>query len=213
MIAVNLIPEAIQSEQARRGRLRAWAVASVCAAALACIPLVTLWLDSARVESMTQQSELARAELSQLRASLRRLTAEVQDVTLHLDRARALRSKRAWSSLLALIGDALPQECWLASIATDPISPPVGSRLIEQAPPRATPAPRMESEVEEHAVVLIEGPRAIRLSGHATDASAPLAFVTRLKETGLFRTVNLEGLRSEQSLDRSTFSFDVLCGW
>jgi Tfp pilus assembly protein PilN len=159
-----------------------------------------------------------------LRASLRQLTSEVQDASLHLERARALRSKRAWSSLLATIGGALPERCWLTSMATDPASPAPGMRTIDAKARGGQPGTTSASANAEQKVVLIDGPRALRISGYASDASDPLAFVTHLKETGLFRTVHLESFRSEPTpgvlATRGTargvdaiFRFDVLCEW
>ena len=212
MIAVNLIPASVQVAQARRRHGRVWATAVVACLFIMCVPLVLNWMESARVEAMSDQTTVVQNELAVARAALRSLTAQVQEATLHRERARALHAKRSWSALLAIISESLPEKCWLGSLATEPAAPSPGGRGPRNTPTVAGKTPP-GAITSEPATVLIEGPRALRISGFAGDPSEPLAFITNLKETGLFRVVNLEGFRRESGFSDLFFRFDVLCEW
>jgi Tfp pilus assembly protein PilN len=212
VIAVNLIPWPIQHSQARRRRSRAWAIATLGAVLVMCVPLLLNWLEGARVAAMSDETQVVQDELASMRESLRNLAAQVHETSLHLERAKALHAKRGWSALLAAISRCLPEDCWLTSVATDPTAPISNGRSRPNGNSGAAP-PQPGGEGPTPGVVLIEGPRKLKLAGFAGDPGDPLAFVTNLKETGLFREVNLEGFRREPALGELVFRFDLVCEW
>jgi len=216
MILINLIPEETQRAQARRRRLARWAV-SIAVAALACaIPLIAHWTQHSRVDELRRLSDHLQADLLAARAELKNISAQAQELVLRSERAKALREKRSWSSVLALIASCLPSECWLTSLATDPPVPgaaPLSAR--KPAPPgasRAAPV-RPVGQAEKPALTTIDAPRKLRIVGNASESTQPLAFVARLKESHAFREVLLERTNRQGDDPAAAFKFEVLCEW
>ena len=209
MIILNLVPESVQAAQARRRHVKRWALVLVVTAVAGTVPAGAHWMQHLRIEELGAQSEKLQSDLAAARVELRTATAEANDAFLRLERAKALRAKRAWSGMLALIGSCLPKQCWLTSIATDPDVPssaPVVHKTLPPATPGATAA-------EKPAVMTIEAPRRLRITGEALDSADPLSFVARLKETQVFREVILERSLRERPEQESQFRFELICEW
>ena len=210
MVTVNLIPESVQAAQVRRRHIKRWAACLAVTVVVAVVPVSAHWMQHVRIDELYAQSDKLQTNLAAARVELKTATAAANDSFLHIERAKALRSKRAWSNMLALIGSCLPKDCWLTSIATDP-DVPSAAPLARKTPPASatpgTPAP------EKSAVVIIDAPRKLRMIGEATDATQPLFFVTRLKESQVFREVTLERSLREKPEDESNFRFELLCEW
>ena len=219
----NLIPERVQLAQAQRRHLKRWSVALVGCAALIAVPLGMEWVGRSRLAELRVRNAQRQADLVSARTELRSVTTAADEAFLHLQRAKALRSKRAWSGMLTLMANCLPTECWLVSLATDPEVPPTAEAMghpvqkTPTAPRRGTPG--QETEKERDKVVTIEAPRKLRITGFAPDAAQPLAFVTRLKETQAFRQVTLErslrepGQAVAPRSGESYFRFELVCEW
>jgi len=228
MVTVNLIPERVQAAQARRRHLKRWAFCIAVAAAVAAVPVGAHWMQHVRIEELHAQSDKLQVDLAAARTELKSATAAANDAFLRIERAKALRTKRAWSDMLALIGTCLPKDCRLLSIATDP-DVPSAAPLARKAPPSsaipgkdppASPLDKGGSGGFEPAVVTIDAPRKLRMTGEATDATQPLFFVTRLKESQVFREVTLE--RSINTREKTnpgggaeepSFRFELICEW
>lgn len=205
MAKINLIPESVRVTQAQHVRLKRWALSSAVAAGALLAALATDGLRRAKAGELHTRSERLGSELKAIRADLQSVTAEANEVLLQIERANALRSKRAWSGMFAVIASCLPADCWLASVATNPDAPK-GRSIRAKAPAQAEPG-------EQQRAVTIDAPRALRISGYAPEASAPHAFVTALKDTQLFTRVVLQGSQREPVFDGSYFRFELACEW
>jgi Tfp pilus assembly protein PilN len=210
MVTVNLIPESVQAAQARSRHFKRWAACLAVTAVVAVVPVGAHWMQHVRVDELRAQSDKLQTDLAAARVELKTVTAAANDSFLRIERAKALRTKRAWSDMLALIGSCLPKDCWLTSIATDPDVPPAAPVARKTPPPSATPG---TPAPEKPAVVIIDAPRKLRMTGEATDATQPLFFVTRLKESQVFREVTLERSLREKTEDESNFRFELICEW
>jgi len=222
MVAVNLIPDSVQAAQVRRRHFKRWAACLIVTTGVAVVPVGAHWVQHLRMDELHAQSDKLQTDLAVARAELKTATAAANDSFLRIERAKALRSKRAWSNMLALIGSCLPKDCWLTSIATDP-EVPSAAPLARQStpPPSATPGTDLTASSllkggkggSEPAVVTIDAPRKLRMTGAATDATQPLDFVTKLKESQVFRAVTLERSLRENSGEESNFRFELICEW
>lgn len=219
MVTVNLIPESIRSAQARRRHVKCWAVCLALTYAVAVIPAVAHWRQHMRVDNLHTQNDQIQNDVAAARVDLKTTTATANEIFLRIERAKALRSKRAWSSMLALIGDCLPKDCWLTALATDPDTPSTGTvGPVSRNTPPSLPSGGPNGPIGP---MFIEAPRKLRMSGSAVDASLPLIFVARLKDSRVFREVTLErclsdtpaGAAATDGEDESSFRFDLVCEW
>lgn len=216
----NLIPVPLRIARSRRRRIKAWSVTVMAALFLLCIPVVFDHYLRVEASRLGTQNEELGGVLTGLRQQLATLTAEADRSLLQLERAKALRSKRAWSAMFATIARSMPDGCWLTSIATDPSSPPGGAGLR----PRVTATGKTNRQAgltgSDESVTKIEGPQRLKIVGYASDASEPYQFVTNLKNTNVFRDVVLETSRRERVQDQQAglasawyFRFDLACEW
>ncbi len=226
MVTLNLIPESVQASQDRLRHFKRWTICLIGTTAVAIVPVGAHWVQHVRIDELHNQSDKLQTDLAATRAELKTATAAANDSFLRIERAKALRSKRAWSDMMALIGSCLPKDCWLTSIAPDP-DVPSAAPLARKAPPANDPAASSLGKAgqrgstpppEKLAVVIIDAPRKLRMTGEATDATQPLYFVTRLKESQVFREVTLERSLREKSnpgaeADESVFRFELICEW
>ena len=123
MISVNLIPSEVLIRHAVKRRIWRWAVACVLLAGAALVPVVIEARQQAQVERLKLKFMDMEGQVSGLRGQLSATAQTVLDLDAELARAHALRTKRSWSGLLALLSACLPQEVWLTSVATDPPQP------------------------------------------------------------------------------------------
>ena len=207
MVSVNLIPKGVQLAQTRRRHLSRWTIAVAVAGVVLTVPLTLGWVRRAEAAHLRAQADQHQARLAQSRNDLETVTTELDRVLSQLERALALRSKRPWSPLLALIGGRMPKGCWLTSIGTDPATPSAGARRSGR------PDSKRAKPATPTSTLIIEAPRKLRIAGYATDAAEPHEFVIGLKDTGIFSNVVLENLRREPALDGFYFRFELLCEW
>lgn len=213
MVGVNLIPKDLQLTEALRRHLKVWTVAIVGAAALMSAPLAMGWYRRAEASELRVQNDQLQTLLSEDRANLRVMAARASQAASRLERATALRSKRPWSRLLVMIGDYMPEGCWLTSIGTDPATPPAVAARRSRKPRVAGGEPGRPESSDRRNTLVIEAPRKLRITGYATDAAEPLEFVSALKASGVFSNITLENMRREPVLDGFYFRFELLCGW
>jgi Tfp pilus assembly protein PilN len=216
-IGVNLVPQSIQCVLQRNRWIRFW-----CAGA--CLSLIALgvalgydWLQTCRMSDRADRLAQAQLEVEKLRHEARTLAAGAGLLQQQLERADAMRAKRAWSGLLAVIAAELPPDCRLQSIATDPARPPIDSVVVAAGskPTTAVSSPTsVPANVPPPArTVLLDAPRKLRLVGFANDPAQPVEFVSALKETGAFTQVNLERAQWEPTRKDSNFRFELVCEW
>lgn len=125
----NLIPMPLRIARGRRRRLKAWGLAVMAALLLLSTPIVFDQYLRVEASRLGTQNEKLAGVLTGLRQQLATLTVEADRSLLQLERAKALRSKRAWSAMFATIARSMPEGCWLTSIATDPSSPSGGRNV------------------------------------------------------------------------------------
>ncbi len=208
---VNLIPVPLQIERSRKRRMRQWSIVVGIALVGAAVPVTLQWLRLRRVEELRATHNKIQSDLAASRTELKSLSTEANELFLRLERAKALRSKRNWSGMFALLGKALPEGCWLSSLATDPDNPPPQQAVAKVLPPNA--AVPATPTTGKPTPVFIEAPRRLRIVGQSMEASGPLAFVLQLKDAGVFRDVVLERSQREISDAQTTFRFEVVCTW
>ena len=213
MITINLMPTPMILAQSRRRHLRRWGISIGTAAIALLLAIGNAWLQRKETDRLRSEEALILAALDEQRVLLRAVTAESNQVQAHVQRADALRAKRAWSRLLGVIGTALPGTSWLTNLSTDPARP-AGIAARTMSPPTATGANAPAANGAGAApVVMIDAPRKLRLVGYAIDAAEPYQFVSNLKAAGVFSDVALIGAQREPVLDGSYFRFEVVCGW
>lgn len=206
MVTVNLIPQSVVVSQARRWRIKRWFISTLIAV---CAVLIALGVDGLQLaKAAALQDELAsvQAEISQVRSDLTTVAAQSEQIWHQIERAKAIRSKRSWSSLVALIDDLLPKNCWLVTFATDPHRP--AGRRVQR---KTTLAGALQEEDE--GPIIIEAPRRIKIQGYAPSDAEPHAFIAALKAAGVFSEVVLERSQRQPLLNSYYFFFDAVCEW
>lgn len=210
MIAINLIPPNLLMAQTRRRHLRRWSAALTMAFIFLVVALGREWTQQALADELAAENTRVLSDLTLSRNTLKSVAAQTDQVDLQVRRAEALRAKRGWSRLIALIGHSLPAGCWLTSLTTDPARPGSGRRDLRPPPPATAAAPGQKPTRSEFT---IEAPRKLRITGYAADPAEPLTFVTRLKESAVFRQVLLERSQREPVLDGIYYRFEIACEW
>jgi len=205
MVEVNLIPESVRLARARRRHGRRWVTSIAVAAVILAVSAGVEWLHRAEAHELHGTSQRLYEELTAARTELRSVTAEAERVRLQIERAKALRSKRAWSGMFALIASHMPVGSWLTLVATDPAKPTAGARYA--------PASNRAKGAEPQQAITIDAPRKLKISGYALNAGDPHEFVRGLKSTALFTKVQLEHSQRESILNGSYFQFEVVCEW
>lgn len=213
MNPINLIPHDIRQSQVLRVRLFRWSMVLGLSAGVALAPYLVVRSQAARTARLQEQLDRLDHEAASLRGSLRVATTRAQQARSEVERSRALRGKRSWSGMFALIASHLPGDCWLQMVSTDPETPAAGynrvasSAMSPQANGTAAPVPE---------TVTIEAPRKLRLVGSSTNDAQPLVFVENLMNSGVFSRVALQkALRSpaSENNDHASYQFEVLCEW
>lgn len=202
MAGVNLLPDSVRWAELRRARTRRWTIIVVGTAAITLTAGTIDWVRQSGIATRKATFDVLLSEAETLRRDVRELVQEANVVQTRIDRANALRAKRAWSGLIAKLADRLPEGCWLTSMATDPPKPghDAGSTRTINAkePPK---------------IVRIDAPQKLRLNGFADDPGKPVAFVASIKTANLFRNVNVERAQWEPNREPPCFRFEVVCEW
>ncbi len=208
MIGINLIPEHQIAERRKRRRIRAWTFTLLTTAAISAAPVGLELSRQHQVIRLRNERSSVLASIQESSEKLNRLREETHSLHAELDRADALRAKRRWSGLLAMISRALADEIWLISVATDPPTPQRGDRSLV---PKNTPAPAKDNV--QTTVIMLEAPRKLTLEGFALEHRDLYEFKTRLSQTGIFTDVNeIQGTK-EPVGDGSAVRFKIVCHW
>jgi len=205
MVTVNLIPEGVQLAQTRRRHVARWLAAGIVSLSLVGLAFAMEWLNRAEARDLRAQHTQLQVEAKQADAKLQTLSTQVNDVQLRVERARALRGKRAWSGVVALIAQALPESCWLTSVATNPVQP-----RGAQSPGSSGKRKLAKSEGQ---AVAMDVPRKLEIVGYAPEASLPYEFVSALKSAEAFSRVTLVRSQVEAVLDGFHYRFELVCEW
>lgn len=211
MISINLIPEDRQVASALRRRLKRWSAAAIVAVGLLSVPLVLRQLHRAEAGHLQVRFADARDRLSRMRVQVQAAKTDADEARMRLERAAALRAKRNWSGMVALIAASIPDACWLTALQTDPAVPGPAAPSPRTTSAKSAVLPARPKEMPP--TVLIEAPRALKLTGYATMASQPHLFVANLKNSAVFARVELERSIREPVLDGSYYRFELRCEW
>jgi hypothetical protein len=226
MTVINLIPASVQRARRQRRHIHWWAATALTALTAAAVMGALEWYRTVEAERLRGQSAELHDQLDSVRTDLRTLSERAEQVRQHLERAAALRAKRAWSGLFAVIGSAMPESCWLVSLATEPATPGAAgstvsssragvarSRALGGADPAQSRRGLEAPQTRESLTAEIDAPRKLRLVGYGPDAADPHVFVTNLKSAAVFTRVSLLRSERETVLDRSYFRFELVCEW
>lgn len=190
--------------------MRRWAVAIAIALCPLALTMTMDWLQRADLRARLDEKTRAELQLVTVRERFKFATAEAEQLLAQIQRADALRSKRAWTDLLLLIGNAVPPNGWLTTISTEPAAPSgVTTNIIAPPPPTTTAS----AANVPRPPVTIESPRELRISGYTVAAAEPSEFVTGLRGSNVFDKVELTQVRQEPVHDGSYYRFDVVCKW
>ncbi len=202
---INLIPESEQRRRLQRARLRLWMIVLTSAAAILVIPIGLDWSRRANAMQLRAKIETLDTIRRQVQSECHVAEREVKETQAQIERADALRSKRAWSAMVTLIAANVPADVWLTAIATDPPRPApsvVSRRVRTQTPPP-----------EEEENLTIEAPTKIIIEGYAPRAAEPFTFIRNLQDTQVFDTVSLLRSSLEPLEDGPYFRFSLVCEW
>jgi len=206
MVGVNLIPLSEQYKQLRRARFARWGGVLALGLLALCISAGMDWTRRAEATQLRDSCDRIQTQLAEARSALRSVTSDLQAVEHEIEHATALRTKRSWSGMIALLARCLPEGCWLRSLATEP-DKPIQSLRKRTAPPASG------AESAKDTVVMIEAPRRLRIVGFAPVASDPNVFVQALQESAVFARVDLERSQEESILSALYYRFEVTCEW
>lgn len=206
MISINLIPRDVRQRQAQRRRLGRWASVAIVGLLLLGVSAGFGFSRRGTADELRAIDADLQVKVTRARTNLQTITAELMSAQNNLEHATALRTKRAWSGMIALIARSMPEDCWLTSIATDPERPPAGKRKTKKTASKKSIGKKPE-------VVVIDAPRRLKIIGYAQEASQPNEFVDRLNHSGVFRLVELGQSQREPVLDGSYYRFQLYCEW
>ena len=218
MIAVNLIEPSVLNAWRRRRHLVRWIVVLVATAALGAVPVAVELTRQRQVARLTGERLSVLNRIEQTREQLNAIGVEIRMLESQLARADALREKRAWSRLLAMFSDLMPQEMWLMSVTTDPSTPRTGDLDLRPKVVAVGDKKKKKDEEEKEpnaapVVVTLDAPRTLIVDGYALAHRDLYEFMSRLKLTGAFSDVALTKAADEPVFNFSAVHFNVRCTW
>lgn len=212
MIGINLINPAILQSRQRIRHAHGWAVGIIVLAAVSSVPLGLELTHEQHLRDLRQRQQSLQTALTADRARLQKVAEETRSLESQINRSEALRTKRPWYSLLAMVSQSLTPEIWLTSAATEPAAPVRGDLdLIPKdadAPPKDGKSPQPPARA-----VTLEAPRALAFEGYALEHRFLYEFMTHLKTTDLFTDVTLIKANQEPVLGFAAIQFRLLCKW
>jgi Tfp pilus assembly protein PilN len=209
MVGVNLIPSEMLIRHRLMRRLQGWVIVGVALAGATLVPVAVEGRQQAQIERMRASVAEVETKLRSVRGEVASTAQTVLDLDAELARAGALRTKRSWSGLLALLSESLPPQVWLTSLATDPPQPVSGHGTV----PAVGKAPEEAKTGGKGIVIVLEAPTALRLEGYALDHVGLLDLITELKDSGSFATVSLVNAGMEPVLGGRAVHFVLACEW
>jgi len=208
MSRFNFIPSSVLAARAKRRHLQTWSTAIGGAICALMLPLILDWTNRARAAEMEAVSENLASELRQRHTEHREATSQAALLQGQIERAKALRSKRAWSAMLGLVGSCLPDSAWLTLIATDPPTP-VGGGPSGRTLGRG----KAGGESTNKQTVTIDAPRRLRIRGYAENHEEIYEFMRFLKDADAFNDVTLIRSGIEHPGKQPAVGFEVICEW
>jgi Tfp pilus assembly protein PilN len=204
MVSVNLLPATILIARRRNRRVRLWVTAGAMVVGLTAIPLAVDLTKTAQASSLEVRLRPLHTRLARVRGDLKAVAEQREELTTQLARADALRGKRPWADLLALISEKTPDTVWLTSLRT---------RLGAPLRPMEKPARTASSATAQVDAVVLGGPSGLHLEGYALDHESLYEFMSALKNLGVFPKVELTAAGKEPVLDGTAVRFVLECDW
>jgi Tfp pilus assembly protein PilN len=188
--------------------MRAWGLIMLPVTALAVAPFVTELRRQSRAEKLAAELERVEDALRTLRRDVTATASAVQDVEMRIARARALRTKRSWSGLLGLLARCSPDEVWFTEVSS-PADAPVAAK-----PARAASATEPVTDGQPLVqVVTLEAATRLQLTGYAVNHERLYDLMSRLKEAGVFTSVELVKAGMEPVFEGRAAKFVLACTW
>lgn len=219
MIGINLIDPSVLSARRRKRRIQRWVLAALTGGGVGAFPVGLEISRHQQVMALEGEKSVLQSRIDATRDQLNAIGIEIRNLEAQTARASALRTKRSWSGLLALLSSIAPEEVWFVSLATDPATPGRGSKDLTppKPPPTAAAATKTPADKpakpEPPAVVMMEAPRALVFEGYALEHRNLYDFMSRLKESNLFADVSLTKAAEEPVLSGKAVRFKIQCRW
>ncbi|MHC4064696.1 MAG: PilN domain-containing protein [Planctomycetota bacterium] len=208
MIGVNLVPPRVLAARKRSRRVKSWAVVIAVVAGLSAIPVILEFRQQARLTSLLERRSQTQSQRASVRAELTELNRSLAELNQRIERADMLRTKRPWAALLSLIVQQMPEQVWLTSLTTgSPQAPAKGA--ASSSPNGSTSA----GDSEPAEVVVMDGASQINLTGFAVDHEHLYDFMTLLKGSQAFASVELVKAGKEPVLQSRAVRFELTCSW
>ncbi len=193
--------------------MRTWGGAAAVAIVLVAIPCVLDQVRAAQATSLREELYVFSSEEASFRDQLAETAREARHLASQTERAKALRSKRAWSKMLAMLGACLPEQAWYTPIATDPVSPVGGRTRSRAAAANAIPGQPADPGAPGPKTIAIDAPRRVALIGFALEYEQVYELMRHLKATGVFKGIELRRSGVEKIRDVSAVRFELVCDW
>lgn len=203
MASVNLMSSKLRLARRRSHRIRAWVTAVTVMSILAAVPVSISAVQAARAAGIENDIVPVLDHLKAAHQKLDVLKQRGAVLSTQIDRADALRSKRHWSDLLALISRELPDELWLTQVTSR-------DAKVESTPVAAATATGPTAGPE---VVHIDGPGGLEIRGFAISHEWIYEWIKRLKDTSAFRRVELMESAAESVHRGEAVRFVLECEW
>ncbi|MHC4236625.1 MAG: PilN domain-containing protein [Planctomycetota bacterium] len=195
MIGVNLVPPQVLAARKRSRRVKSWAVVIAVVAGLSAIPVILEFRQQARLTSLLERRSQTQSHRASVRAELTELNRSLAELNQRIERADMLRTKRPWA-------------VWLTSLTTgSPQAPAKGA--ASSSPNGSTSA----GDSEPAEVVVMDGASQINLTGFAVDHEHLYDFMTLLKGSQAFASVELVKAGKEPVLQSRAVRFELTCSW
>lgn len=213
MIGINLIDERVLWARRRRRRLQRWACVLACTLLLGAFPIAVEVSRERQVRTLIRERAEINSRIKQTRTEIADVGVEIRALETQIARSDALQTKRSWAGLFALLAEAMPDDMWLLSIATDPAEPDRNDvDLTDDDPTKRSAVKLRKDESETHVVTLI-APRSMVFEGYSLEHRSLYEFMSQLKRTNSFSDVSLTKASEEPVLTGHAVRFDIRCRW
>lgn len=203
MTSVNLLSPSVRHGRQRSRRIRRWTLVLCMVGVGAAIPMAIDFVHRTRGASLERRIDPLEKKLAETRKKLTDTSRQCEHLAMQLARADALRSKRSWAGMLALIAARTPEEVWLSEIQSIETE---RHRTPAPVAPQAAPA-------DTEKTVMLDGPGAVRISGFAVDHDWLYEFITRLKDASVFERVDMLQAGKEKTMQADAVRFVLVCAW
>jgi Tfp pilus assembly protein PilN len=206
MPSVNLMPPQAWARRCLRRRIRAWSAALVVALLFAKVALGLYATSAAKAAAVMSDAAPLTSEFERVRAQLAETAQACTALAKQIERADALRTKRDWAGLFAMVSERTPPTVWLTGLKSAG-GDGRGSHRHTAA------APSTDAAGEAEPLLLLEGPDQLRIEGYALELESLYDFMGALKSAKVFESVELSAAGREPMLRATAVRFIIVCDW